>query len=69
MNIKTKFNIHDTIWFMNGSIPVSDKITGITTSTSYLSNMPPLIKYMTLRRPDLDESKCFKSKQALLRSL
>ena len=74
MNIKTKFNVSDEVWVIRNNKPYSFRIQSIQMKLDYTALD---LYYTAATRPFVpgvslewfNEKDCFKSKQALLKSL
>lgn len=67
MEIKTKFNINDEIWTMADNKAVTGIIKSI--SINIISNKTEINYVMMFNNRIREESKCFKTKEELLKSL
>jgi len=70
MTIETKFNISDTIWFMNGNKAECCTVTSMKMGMDNHTNKNLWIFYSPyFRNYWISESKCFSTKEDLLKSL
>lgn len=72
MNIETKFNVKDKVWFMEDNKPVVETIWNIEIS---LGDNSPKVKYIFFHKKSNDnhryflEEEIFATKEELLKSL
>ena len=70
MTIKTKFNTDDVIWFMNGNRAEESRVVSIKCGIDNHTNKNVWIFYSPYFRDHwICESKCFATKEELLKSL
>ena len=71
MEIKTKFNLEDEVYFMHSNSIVKDKICIIDCKVQNWKNTEISIEYIFayMSRTVVKEDKCFATKQELLDSL
>jgi len=77
MEIKTKYNLHDTVYLMHNNEIIEGKIEGIDYTTrmaenlriKYLISYKPPSKFASASIEDVREYSIFPSKEELLKSL
>ena len=67
MEVKTKFNVGDMVWYIYNNKVSHLDVTAV--SISVYSDSDPIIKYTLHYDYELDESKLFTTKEELLKSL
>jgi hypothetical protein len=74
MEIKTKYDLHDAVWFMYGNKPIEGNITGIwfvksTNVCGWVNKLEYCVQTVLAQQNVLTETDLFTSKEELLASL
>jgi len=74
MEIKTKYSIHDKVWFMFNNKPISGNISGVLfiksiNVCSWSSKLKYCVQTHLKQENELDEEQLFETKESLLKYL
>lgn len=68
MEVNTKFEIGDIVWFIDNNRAIYLEVTGITISLDFNADVE-IVYSLHFEDKKLEESKLFKTKEELLKSL